>query len=258
MLNYLYTLTDLTLFLLVSFAGLAFSSLGIFIISALIPYDVRYKENPVIGSVSALIGLIYGVLAGLTALYLINNINYTNDAVQREANSAANLYRDSTALQNPLKLAIQKEIKIYLMQAIDLEWPVMKMGGRVNQNGDAFINRIHQLLTPYNPSNQSEIYNKHDMLDEIKSLYNARHLRLAMGYSELSGEIWLVILLGTILTIGINFLFAMNYYLHLLTIGAASLMASSMVFLLLTLDRPYQGEFAVLPTALQTVLITMK
>ncbi|MDR3492251.1 MAG: DUF4239 domain-containing protein [Gammaproteobacteria bacterium] len=258
MLNYLYCLNDLILFSLISFSCLGLCVIGVFITKSIIPFSLRHSENPVIGNVSSLIALIYGVLAGLTALYLINNISYTNDAVQREANATANLYRDSTILQNPYKTQIQNEIKKYLNEAISIEWPTMKIGAIVNQHGNTYIDTMHSILNQYNPTQENLLFNKHDMLDEVKTLYNARQLRIAMSTSELSSEIWVVILLGTILTISINFLFAMNYYLHLLTIGAASLMASSMIFLLITLDRPYQGEFAVLPTPLEAVLQTIK
>jgi hypothetical protein len=54
--------------------------------------------------------------------------------------------------------------------------------------------------------------------------------------------------------IGINFLFGMNFYMHVITVSAASMMAASMFFLLITLDRPFQGEFVVGPDSFQSVL----
>ena len=75
-----------------------------------------------------------------------------------------------------------------------------------------------------------------------------------MSFSALNSEVWVVILLGTILTIGINFLFGMNFYLHIFTAIAVGLMASSMLFLLVTLDRPFRGEFVIEPDSLAAVL----
>jgi hypothetical protein len=54
--------------------------------------------------------------------------------------------------------------------------------------------------------------------------------------------------------IGINFLFGMNLYMHILTTSASALMASSIIFLLLTLDKPFQGEFVIEPDAFKALL----
>lgn len=50
----------------------------------------------------------------------------------------------------------------------------------------------------------------------------------------------------------------MNLYMHIVTVAAAALMTSSMLFLLITLDRPFQGEFIIEPASLRTLLELIK
>lgn len=254
MFDYLFRISDIYLFVLLSCFSVFFSILAITVVRYFISAELRHKANPVIGNVSALISLIFGVLAGLTALYLINNISYTADAVLREANAVANIYRDSKWLNEPVRTNIQAQTMSYLKEVINVEWPLMQQDKKIDGEGISIIDSISNELYHYNPANNTGALIIHDMLEEIKSLYNARELRIHTSYSALNLEMWIVILIGTVLTIAINYLFGINFYLHIITVSAAALMASSMVFLLVTLDRPFQGEFAIQPDELQAVL----
>jgi hypothetical protein len=100
------TIPDSDVFFVLSISLIVISILAIYAIKKLVPIEILYRDNPVIGNISALIGIIYGVLAGLTALYLINNINLTSDAVQREANALANIYRDTEWLEPAMKFVM--------------------------------------------------------------------------------------------------------------------------------------------------------
>src|SRR5690349_10272360 len=128
MFDFLYRISDFELFFLLSAITVSVSIISIILIRRLIPHELRYRDNPVIGNISSVIGIIYGVLVGLTALYLINNVSYTADAVQKEANSVANVYRDSQWMPEPTRSKIQNELKEYLDKVINIEWPMMKKG----------------------------------------------------------------------------------------------------------------------------------
>jgi hypothetical protein len=257
MLDFLQTLSDKQLFAFLSSLFVAISLLTVIMVQRFIPNKLRRSHNAVIGNVSSLIGLIYGVLAGLTALYLINNLSYTGDAVQKEANAVANLYRDSTWLKEPVRTQVKNELSSYVNKVITVEWPLMKDGAKISEDAGTHIENVSHELNSYNSFNNSEMLILHDMLDEIKALYNARETRIEMSYASLNSDLWAVILIGTLLMISINFLFGMNFYFHMVTSIAAALMAASMIFLLLTLDKPFQGDFVIEPDALQQILNSM-
>jgi hypothetical protein len=258
LIDYLATYTDKELFVILTVCFIGVSIITVLLMQVFIHQDTRHSHNEVIGNVSSLIGLIYGVLAGLTALYLINNLSYTGDAVQREANAVANLYRDSSWLKEPARATIKNEIANYLSTVIKLEWPQMKNGDQVSENADINIENISRDLRAYNSFSNSELLILHDMLDEIKALYNARETRIQMSYESLNVDLWAVILIGTVLMVSINFLFGMNIYFHIATVTATAMMAAAMIFLLITLDKPFQGDFVIEPTAYQQLLNTVQ
>lgn len=257
MFDFMYQLPDLYVFAMLSIFSIILSIIAIFMVKRYIPLYVRYKDDPVIGNISSLISIIYGVLVGITALYLINNISYTGDAVQRETNSVANIYRDSKWLNEPTQTHIQNSIKKYLIETINTDWPLMTSGKKVNPKGDTIIDEMSSELSIYKIASEGDKVIVPAMLDSIKNLYNARQQRIQMSYASLNPDLWIVILIGTILTICINYLFGMNFYLHIFTMTVAALMVSSMIFLLIALDRPFQGEFVIQPSGFQNILDSM-
>ncbi len=252
--DYLSSYSDRELFVILTAFFIGVSIITVLLMQVFIHQDTRHRHNEVIGNVSSLIGLINGVLVGLTALYLINNLSYTGDAVQREANAVANLYRDSSWLKEPERTTIKNEVQNYLNAVIKSEWPQMKNGQQVSETAENNIENISHDLQMYNSFSNSELLILHDMLDEIKALYNARETRIQMSYEALNVDLWVVILIGTLLMVAINFLFGMNIYFHIATVTATATMAAAMIFLLITLDKPFQGDFTIEPTAYQQLL----
>src|SRR3990167_878075 len=101
MLNFLYQLSDINLFIILSSFLMIISIISLFLIKWFFPLHLRYQDNAVIGCTSALITLIYGVIAGFATAHLINSNNLAIDALQREANAIVDLYRDSRWLADP-------------------------------------------------------------------------------------------------------------------------------------------------------------
>lgn len=253
--EFLYDLSDLAIFLFLVGVTITISALAVVINKRFIFRKLHYKDNPTIGSISALIGIIYGVLVGFIALYLINNQDHASDAVLREANAAANIYQASGWLTEPAQASVKNDMRDYLQIVIQKEWPLMRAFKPVSDKaGDNTIRKIFNDLEVFAPANSAQFAILQNLLTQINALHDARHERLTLSSAQLSPELWEVILVGTILIIAINYAFRVNFTLHLFAVSSFAIMAASMLFLLITLDRPFQGEFVITPDALQEVL----
>ena len=257
MFDYFYQLSDASLLILLSSVFIIVSIIAIAIVKITIPVHILYKDNPVIGNISSFISIIYGVLAGLMALYLINNINYTSDAVQREGNAVANIYRNIHWLEGPMQANMQLQIKQYIEQVVNVEWPLMEHGSPLDKKGDLIIENLAFDIYHYTAVGHTGSLIQNDLIDEVKTLYDARQQRIRMSFAALNPQIWVVVLLGTILSLGMNYLFGINFRLHVVSVSAAALMAASIIYLLISLDRPFQGDFIVEPDGLKSVLISI-
>jgi hypothetical protein len=252
--DYLYQTSDLNLFLILSSFFIAISVAALLLIKKFWPLHLRYQENAVIGCTSALVIVIYGVLAGFATLHLINNYNTAIDAIQREANAAANLDRESRELNESLRTKIHEDVKKYITEVINVEWPLMNSGKTISTDGDFIIQNILDELKNYTIGGGIEPLIIADMITISRNLYDARQNRIQLSYISLSNEVWVVILVGTILTLFVSYLFGVNFYLHIFIAVAAALMTASIIFLLISLDKPFQGDFIIGPETFNSVL----
>lgn len=257
MLEFIYAFSDLAGFVFFSIVTIIFS-ITIILLSRRFIFDkLKHEDNVITASVAALIGVIYGVLAGFVAVYLLGNNDHAAEAVLKESNAVANIYRDATWVKQPAQQRIQQLLKQYANNVINVEWPEMRKGRSPHGNDHTYINLISEQLHAYKIESPNDGIIIRDLNEEVKTLFNAREERIESSEATLTPEIWFVMVVGTILIIVINYAFRVNFYLHLFTITSFSIMAASVFFLLVELDRPFQGEFAVPPHTMQSVLDMM-
>lgn len=256
--NFLYQLSDNQVFLLMAFGSIAFSLLFIVLNKTFGFYKFKYIDNTTTASVASLIGIVYGVLAGFLCLYLLNNQDHASNAALEEGTAVANIYRESKWLKNPYQQKLQAELQQYINSTINVEWPAMGMGLQPGMENAYLINKMSDELINYPINTQRDSIVINNIKQELRALFKSRQERIEMSDSALSSGIWYVILLGTVLIIIINYAFRVNFSLHIFSLTAFALMAASVLFLMVTLDRPFEGEFIVEPDALKSALDMMK
>ncbi len=252
MIDYLYQTSDLNLFLILSTILIGISMAALFLIRAFFPFHLRYQEDQVIGCTSALIIVIYGLLAGFATSYLITNNNTASAAIEQEANAITNLYRDAQLLTGSTNQKIQVDLKNYLNEVLDQEWPLMSQGKTIPFDGNNLIKQLASDIAAYKTSSPAMLNQLAAMQTLTQTLYDARQQRIELSYVSLSNEIWVVIIIGTLLSLCVSYLFGVNFYLHIFIVVAAAIMSVCIMFLLISLDKPFQGESVIGSGALKT------
>lgn len=258
MIEYLYMTSNLNLFLILSSILLFVSLCALFLIKRFMPLHLRYQENAVISSTSAMVIVIYGVLAGFATLYLINYSNFASDAWQREADTVANINREAQVLSDPLQKKVISALGNYVDEVLNVEWPLMNQDKPVVSRGDYYIQQLTQNLVHTNVTATMESAVIRDLMTHVSNLYDARQNRIQASYTTLATPVWVVIIIGTILTLCVSYIFGVNFNLHIFVVLAATLMTACVLFLLISLDKPFVGQFAVGPEAMQYVLQTIQ
>jgi len=256
MVDTIYNMPNSLLFIFISFLTIVISFICTLLVHQFIPMSYRYRENNALVSVSAMIGVIYAILVGFTILYELNNFNKAEQAEIEEAKTAFTVFRLAHMLpeQNGSKIRVQ--ILNYLQNTIENEWPSMIQGKHVNNDGVIILEKIFKELHVVKNTKLKDI--QLNALNNISlstsTLFNFHQDRVSKLHSSLSPNLWFVILLGTFLTIGINFILGMELRLHLVCISGVSLIVSAILFLIITLDRPYRGDFPIKPNTFQSTL----
>lgn len=257
MVDLIYNASGFVLFLFISFILIGFSIITTKLVHRHIPLKFRYAENQAIVCVSAIIGIIYAILIGFTVLYELSAFDKADRSEDEEAKTLFSIFRYSRMLPDPAGTLIRSKVAEYAKYVVENEWPAMASGKHINGAGTQIIESISkQIRTLRITGKESE--SQKIILNNISiatnSLFDDHEERLARLNATLSPNIWFVLILGTVLTIGINFILGMEYRLHLACVSAISLMISAVVFLMVTLDRPYRGDFATQPDTFKSTL----
>ncbi|WP_338453423.1 DUF4239 domain-containing protein [Candidatus Bealeia paramacronuclearis] len=224
-----------------------FSIVSLFAVKSFIPLKLRYAENEAVGHISATIAVIYAVLFGFIAINLLDNFNTAEKSTQKESSVLEDIYTDSKLLPKSIHNSIRMDVEAYIIEVMEKEWPALEKGQDVSSWGDAVLNRMVHTVHNYTTNNSMDLFTQQEILKEIKLLFDAREERIFMGKSALSTDFWIVILIGAFLTIAVHFLFGMQFHLHLFSVVGVAFAISSVVFLIVAMDRPFRGEYCVKP-----------
>ena len=87
-----------------------------------------------------------------------------------------------------------------------------------------------------------------EILVQLHDLGNARRERLLAAEQGLPPILWVVLILGGVITVGFTYLFGLNNTLvHLLMVAALALIISMSLFTVAALDYPFKGDIRIHP-----------
>jgi hypothetical protein len=81
----------------------------------------------------------------------------------------------------------------------------------------------------------------------------AREQRLSAVTAAIPGLLWYLVLIGTLFTVVFVWMLHMSFVSQFLLGGITALFLGIMIFLIYSLDRPFQGAVSVSPDSFQTV-----
>lgn len=255
----LYSVPSFALFLIIS---LFFISLAVgltLLISRRLGLEFRFHQNDAIVCISAIISVIYAILVGFTVLYELNTFDKSVQAESEEGKAVFTIYRDALLMPEPVSAELRKQIVNYGTEVVENEWSRMANGKFLTDTGRHSLNNISDILNTLRKEKENSLSASQDStLDELfstnDSLFDLHEERAGKAHMSIIPGMWLVLIIGTFLTLGMTTILGMDLRLHLITVAATALMLSAVLYLLFIIDSPYRGEFAVQPWTLVATL----
>jgi hypothetical protein len=197
------------------------------------------------------VGTIYAVLLAMIAVAAWENYSQMDELVTQEASEALNVFRDMQGLPRPLRDRVRGLLAEYVRIVIEEEWPEMRRGHRT-QASDRVIDAILTGMVGHRPTEPGESVMFQESFETMNRVLGLRRKRLMAVELGLLPELWMVVLVGGFLNIGLSLLIATkDIRLDLILTTAFSLMIGIMVFLIFALDHPFWGEVSVRPDAFE-------
>ena len=218
-------------------------------------FRLANDTNDGINGFFSAMGMLYGILLGLVAISAWENMGYVETIASKEATSIIQLYRSVSTLDEPMKSQQHHDLEDYLKYVIYVAWPAHKLG-EVPEGGSIILTQFLARLSTYHTRNVEQQIFLAEVISSYKSLIEDRRVRMHYVLdSGIGSIIWVVILVGGVLTLSCSFL------IHLPTLGGHlfvnslfSLLLSLMIFLIAAIDQPFRGELGVTPHAYSSTL----
>ena len=224
---------------------------GLLLVQRLVPTERRRQHNDVAGFIYAVLGVAYAVLLGLMLIAVWEEWNAAEATVASEANELAGIFWFAHALPEPEGRHIQELASTYAQVVIEEEWPSMEQG-RSSPKAWATLDELRSTILGLNPTTDAQQVRYDQMLEQLHGLGDARRERLLVAGGGLPTILWVVLIIGGVITVVFTYLFGVeNALVHLLMVAALALTISLSLFTVAALDQPFQGDVRIHPDAFE-------
>ncbi len=233
---------------LILMLGAAVYSIGLMLLTrAIYGVDRLSLNNEVAGFKFAVIGVFYAVMLAFVVIAVWEDFRKTEDAVRNEAKAVVDLHRLSFALPAASGDAIRQGLVAYTNDVRESEWPTMASG----QPSPAVAGDLHQLskaIIDVTPQTDQQMALYQEALRLLSVMTDNRNERLDSSAGSMPGILWLVLVIGGLITLGYPAFFGSSNLLAqvLMTAALAELVALAMV-LGVAFDYPFTGEVHISP-----------
>jgi hypothetical protein len=194
-----------------------------------------------------IVGTLVSILLGLLVAASLDTYQTLEQTIDQEANSAAEVFKLSRGLPNPLQGQVQTLCERYCQEVVNIEWPCMAKG-----LPSLVVFKTSALLTDeivrFKPANDGETNIQASLLQSVETMGNCRRARILALYST-RNQILLPLLVICAVTV---MLFAYLYVKHVsalqaILIGCVAVALGGNISLVYLLSKPFDGDWKLQP-----------
>ncbi len=185
-----------------------------------------------------------GILLAFAGVLAWQDYRDAATAVESEAGVASLLYRDLAAY-GPEMMPARKNLRTYVQSVIVDGWPLLREGKR-SPAAEMKLLTVFDDVSQVAPTNerQSAIYS--EAFSQMNQLVSMRRQRIAASRSEIPPVLWIVAIVGSLLTIAYASAFVSSRYASLM-ISGTSLTIGLLFLFLLSVEYPFRHRDGVGP-----------
>jgi Protein of unknown function (DUF4239) len=180
-----------------------------------------------------------GILLAFAGVLAWQDYMEADTAVENEAAVTSMLYRDLAAY-GPEMTPARDALRAYVHSVIVDGWPLLREGKRSPATEEKLVTVFDNIaaVTPGN-ERQSAIYQ--EAFSQLNQLVSMRRQRLASSRANIPAVLWIVAIVGSILTIAYASAFVSTRYAQLMIAGT-SLTIGLLFLFLLSVDYPFRNR----------------
>ncbi len=234
--------------------SVAASVAGLMLVQRLVSTTLRKQHNEVAGFIFAVVGVAYAVLLGLIVAAAWGNWEIADQTTAHEANEVAEVFWLAHGLPQPEGRHIQKLARSYAQVVVNREWPLMQEG-KYSPQAWLLLDDLRGSIEAQHPTTASQRMLYQEELERMHDLADARRERLLEAEQGIPAILWVVLIVGGVITVGFTYLFGLeSTSVHTLMVASLALIISLVLFTVGALDHPFSGSVRLEPGAFQQIL----
>jgi protein-S-isoprenylcysteine O-methyltransferase Ste14 len=227
---------------------------GLVVVQRLVPPERREEQNNVAGFIYAVLGVAYAVLLAFVVIAVWEEYKTAQTNVESEANELAGVYFLASQLPEPQRTNVQDLARMYARVVVEEEWPMMEQG-QTSPHADSLLRQLRLKLLQFDPRTRGEQVLYERGLTDLHDAIDARRSRLLEVREGIPDLLWVVLVLGGVITVSFTYLFGLkSNRTHALMVAALTLLICAILFTIAEFNNPFSGPVEIQPEAFREVL----
>jgi ABC-type multidrug transport system fused ATPase/permease subunit len=180
-----------------------------------------------------------GILLAFAGVLAWQDFRDAATAVEGEAGVTSLLYRD-LASYGPEMDPARAALRDYVDSVINHAWPLLREGKRSPVTEEKLL-RVFDEVTAVTPTNEREAAIFREAYSQLNQVVSMRRHRMAASRATIPPVIWIVALMGSVLTIAYAAAFVNSRY-ALLMISGTSLTIGLLFLFLISVEYPFRNR----------------
>jgi hypothetical protein len=227
---------------------------GMIPVGRLVPFSVRESHNAHTATMFGALYVMYGLMVGFSAYLVAGQYDAAQKTVENEAGSVEEIYRLAEQLPGQERREIQGFAESYARTVVEEGWPMMEQG-RVSARAGEIGDDLRRSVMAFEPGTGSEQAVYSQALTLVQDFDEYRALRLLEVREGIPFILWVVLIVGGVITICFTYLFGMRTpHLHVVMVVAFTVVLTLILYTIRALEYPFDGIVQVKPIAFEAFL----
>ena len=229
--------------LLIVLASVAAAVAGLVLTQRLIPLPMRERHNATTGTIYAAVYVMFGVSVGFSLYLVWQQYNTSRQIVHSEAAAVEQVYRIAGRLPEPERTRVQELAVSYAEGVVEEEWSLLKEGSS-SRRVEMLREELWQSVQGYEPQTDAQNALYAEALAEMDELEEKnREFRLLAVDEGIPYMVWVVLVVGGVLTVSFTYLFGMeSVRLHAVAVAGLTILVSLIVHAIGVLDSTFHSR----------------
>ena len=227
---------------------------GLVLVQRLVPPERRVGQNDVAGFIFAVLGVAYAVLLAFVVIAVWEEYKTAQTNVESEAHELAGVYFVASRLPEPDRTRIQDLARTYARVVVEEEWPMMERG-QTSPRADSLLRQLTLKILQFDPHTKGEQVLYELEQTQLHEAADARRSRLLEVREGIPSLLWVVLVVGGVITVTFTYLFGLKSNVaHALMVAALTLLICGILFTIGEFNYPFSGVVEIRPDAFKEVL----